>query len=49
METRTKEEVLRRFHASRERKRKFIKQLEQEMKAEYEQRTGLEAKYFEVW
>lgn len=45
----TREDVVKRFEASKMRKREYIKQLEAEMKVEFKKRTGQEATYFEVW
>jgi len=45
----TKEEVLARFEASRQRKREAVARLEKELKEEYQRQTGQEAKYFQAW
>ncbi len=42
----TKEEALKRFAASKDKKRKRIAQLEKELKQVYEEQTGLKANYF---
>lgn len=42
----TKEEALKRFAASKDKKRKKIAQLEKELKRIYEEQTGLKANYF---
>ena len=42
----TKEEALKRFAASKDKKRKKIAQLEKELKQIYEEQTGLKANYF---
>lgn len=39
------EEVLRRFEASRARKRAIVAKMEREMKEEYEKETGLKCNY----
>lgn len=44
----TREEVMKRFLASKEKKRQHIVQLEKDMREEYRKRTGLEAKNFVV-
>jgi len=45
----TREEILARFEASRQRKREAVARLEKELKEEYERQTGQQAKYFQVW
>lgn len=42
----TKEEVMKKFIASRNRKREYLVKLEKEMRKEYKERTGVEAKNF---
>lgn len=42
----TKEEVLKRLQASREKKRKRIEEVEEILRARYRDRTGEEPKYF---
>lgn len=41
-----KEEAMARFMAAKERKRIRLQEIEKEMKAEYEKRTGLKPNYF---
>lgn len=41
-----REEAMARFMAAKARKKEIIAELEVEMKADYEKRTGLKAKYF---
>ena len=49
METKiTREEDLRRFQASVEKKKAFVAELEKSMREEYRKETGHEAKYFSV-
>lgn len=49
METKiTREEALRRFQASVEKKKAFVAELEKSMREEYRKETGQEAKYFSV-
>lgn len=45
----TREELLKRFNAAKTRKREYVDKLEKVMKAEFKQRTGQDATYFEVW
>lgn len=45
---RKREEVIRRFKASREKKRAHLVQMEKRMRKAYKERTGLEAKSFKV-
>jgi len=45
----TREEVLAKFEASRQRKREAAARLEKQLKEEYERQTGRQAKYFQVW
>lgn len=42
----TYDEAMKRFKASRERKKAYLAELEQEMRHDYKTRTGMEAKYF---
>lgn len=42
----TKEEAMAKFMMAKERKKLRIAELEKQMKAEYEERTGLKANYF---
>lgn len=42
----TEKEALERFKAIRQRKNNIVNALEKRMKKEYEEKTGLEAKYF---
>ena len=42
----TREEVLKRLQASREKKRKRIEEVEQILRSRYRNRTGEEPKYF---
>lgn len=42
----TKDEALERFKAIRQRKSNIVNALEKRMKKEYEEKTGLEPKYF---
>lgn len=44
----TKEMLMARFMEAKRKKQAYIQQLEKEMKAEYEQRTGKKANHFEV-
>lgn len=44
----TREEALRRFQASVEKKKAFVAELERSMREEYRKETGKEAKYFSV-
>lgn len=44
-----REEVLRRFKASKKRKKEFLEKMEKEMRAEFKNRTGKDATCFEVW
>lgn len=44
----TREESLRRFQASLEKKKAFVAELEKCMRDEYRKETGEEAKYFSV-
>lgn len=44
----TREEALRRFQASCEKKKAFVAELEKSMREEYRKETGQEAKYFSV-
>lgn len=48
MDTQTNDrmELLKRFQSVRERKRECLKELEQSMKNDYENRTGKKANYF---
>lgn len=49
METKkTREEVMKRFLASKKRKKEHLLKLEKEMRKEYKERTGMEAKHFVV-
>jgi hypothetical protein len=49
METKkTREEVMKRFLASKKRKKEHLQKLEKEMRKEYKERTGMEAKHFVV-
>lgn len=41
----TKEEVLTRFKAAKEKKRQCVERLEEKMRVTYEKRTGKPAKY----
>ncbi len=45
----TREEFKRRLAAHRRRKQELAKRLEQEMRAEFKERTGQEAVSFEIW
>lgn len=42
----TREQAIERFLAIKQRKRGIVASLEKRMKKEYEEKTGLEAKYF---
>lgn len=42
----TREEVLKKFMASKNRKKEYLIKLEKEMRKEYKEHTGLEAKNF---
>ena len=42
----TRDDILARFQAARQKKRELVARLERDMKAEYEQRTGKTAAYF---
>lgn len=44
-----REEIANRFEAARQKKRDYVEQLEQKMKADFKERTNQEATYFEVW
>ena len=44
----TREEALRRFQASCEKKKAFVAELEKSMREEYRKEMGHEAKYFNV-
>lgn len=44
----TKEEVMKRFLASKEKKKQHLVQLEKDMREEYRKRMGVEAKNFVV-
>jgi len=44
----TREVAMARFMAAKRKKQEYIKQLEAEMRAEYEKRTGRKANHFEV-
>lgn len=44
----TREEAIKRFRATKRKKQEYVTKLEAEMKASYEQRTGLKANYFSV-
>ena len=49
METKkSREEVMKRFLASKKRKKEHLQKLEKEMRKEYKERTGMEAKHFVV-
>ena len=49
METKKRrEEVMMRFLASKKRKKEHLQKLEKEMRKEYKERTGMEAKHFVV-
>ena len=50
METKklTREEAVKRFQASLDKKKKFVAELEKSMRDEYRKETGKEAKYFSV-
>ena len=49
METKkTREEIMKKFMASKNRKKEHLLQLEKEMRKEYKERTGMEAKHFVV-
>ncbi len=45
----TKEELLKRLKASRQRKKESVEMLKHILKVEYKKRTGREATTFEVW
>ena len=46
----TKEEVMKRFLASRNKKREYLVKLEEDMRKEYKARMGVEAKdFFVLW
>lgn len=45
----THEEFKRRLAAHRRRKQELAKRLEQEMRAEFKERTGQDAVSFEIW
>lgn len=44
----TRDVAMARFMASKRKRKEYVKQLEQKMRAEYERRTGQQANYFEV-
>ena len=44
-----RDDLIRRFKASRDRKRAHLIELEKSMRAEYKEKMGVEAKYFNVW
>ena len=44
----TRKEVMKKFMASKNRKREHLLKLEKEMRKEYKERTGMEAKHFVV-
>ncbi len=44
----TRDTAMARFMAAKRKKQAYVKRLEEEMKAEYERRTGKKANYFEV-
>ena len=49
METKkTREEVMKKFLAARNKRREYLVKLEKEMRKEYKERTALEAKNFVV-
>ena len=48
-ETLTREEVLKRFRLSKQKKQQRLKELESNLRADFKQRTGLEATTFTVW
>lgn len=43
-----REEVIRKFKASRNRKREYIVKMEERMRRAYKERTGIEAQSFKV-
>lgn len=45
----TREEAWRRFKAAKNRKKEYFASIEEELKAAYKQRTGMEVKYSETW
>lgn len=47
--TLTKEEVLRRFQLSKQKKQQRLQELEANLRADYKKRTGVEVKTFVAW
>lgn len=43
-----KQEAMRKFKASRDRKREYLVKMEERMRKAYKERTGIEAKSFKV-